>query len=210
MAPTGKSSIQASIQVDLDLSRVKAQDLEVKRIQDQAEGRSAELKRRAAEISQGIEESQARMDRAFNRFKNKNIEGPIKNLTRGALGILAADIVTGFENSGADSSFLARAGSAAVFAAPGGPWASALATLSVTINSLTEAWKESKKEEVEIKKKILELEQRRRDQELELWARIEQIELDQRLASQRRAIEIDSIARELDYQTFRLMDAIGD
>lgn len=206
----GKQAIQASLQVDLDLSKVRAQDEEVKRIQDQAERRSDELKRRAREISQGLEEDQARVERAVHKFKHKNFDHPLKSLKKGAIGLLAADIASGFEMSGADSTFLARAGSAALFALPGGPEAVALAELTVIIHSLVDAWKDNAKEQMEIKKRVNEVEEKRRRDAIELYERIEQIE-QQRLSDQiRRRIEVDQIASDLDYNAFRLMNSTGD
>jgi len=205
-----KDTIQSTLQVDLDLSKIREKVQETNRLEDQVERRAEEIRRKAREVAEGLEAQERRVESAVHRFKHKVIEHPLKNLAKASLGMLAADIASGFEGGEGSTGFLKKVGTATLFGLSAGPEGAAIAALGVTVEHLIETIGESRKEAVEIKKRLVEADERRRQDVIDLYEKIEQIEREREASDIRRRIEIEQIARDLDYDTFRLMGSAED
>jgi len=203
-----KRSIQASLQVDLDLSKVKSKVQEANRLEDQAEKRAEDLKRRAREIHEGLAAEESKVRAFGQKFSSKLMSSFGKKVGKGALGAIAGDIAAGFEGGEGTTSFFSRVGGAALFAAPGGPQAAAIAAALATIQALVDQAKASQRETIEIKRKFMEEQKKRKEADEELQSRLRQLELDRRIEALLAAIEKRKAIEERDYQTFRLMGSV--
>ncbi len=204
MAQT-KDTIQSTLQVDLDLSKVREKVTEANRLEDQAERRAEEIRRKAREVTERLEADERRIESAVHRFEHKVIQHPLKNLGKAAIGMLAADITSGFEAGEGITGFLKKAGTSALFALPAGPEASAIAVLGVAVEQLIESVRDGKREAVEIRKVMLEAEARRRQDQQELEAKIQRLEEAREGDLIRFHEKVRQIAGDLDYDTFILM-----
>ncbi len=205
-----KDTIQSTLQVDLDLSKVKAQAQEADRLEAQAQRKADEIRQKARETVEELEADERRVEAAVHKFKHKAFQHPAKNLFKAGVGMLAADIVSGFEGGEGATGFVSKAASSALLALPAGPEAAAFAALASTVESLIELAKDSQKESVEVKKRIVEAAERQQLALIELTEKIDQIERQRRIDEEDFRLQVEAGARKLDYDTWALMGPGGD
>jgi hypothetical protein len=203
-----KQPLQASLTVDLDLSKVKAKVQEANRLEEQAERRAENLKRRAQEIHDGLAVEESKVRTFADKFNSRFVQSFGKKVGKGALGAFAGDIAAGFEGGEGTTSFFTRVGGAALFAAPAGPQAAAVAAALAAVQALVEQAKISQRESIEIKRRLLEEQTKRKEADEELKSRLRQLETERRIEEVLAAIEKRKMVDERDYQTFRLMGTV--
>lgn len=198
--------IQASLQVDLDFSRIQEKGRQADQLADQAERRAEQARQRAREVVRDLEQEEARIKRAVNRFQNKVLEDPLKKIGKLGIAMAAAEFAGGSDlGDGNGRSYLGRVGKAALFGLAAGPEGAAIAALGASVDWLIDEHRHSIKEAQELRKMILQEREDRAQVMRVIQERIDEMEIEKLTKQALDEVLIEREYRDLDYRTFLLM-----
>lgn len=201
-----KQPIQASLQVDLDFTRIHEKGRQADQIAEQADRKAEEVRRKAREVSRELDQEDARVRRAVTRFQSKVLENPLKKI--GKIGIaMAASEWAGASDDGDGNgrSYLGRVGKAALFGLMAGPEGAAISALGASVDWLIDEHRHSIREAQELRKMILQEKEERAEFRRSVQEQIERMEIEQASRKAADEVRVESGYRDLDYRTFLLM-----
>lgn len=198
--------IQASLQVDLDFSRIQEKARQADQLADQAERRADMARQRAGAVVRDLEQEEARFSRIANRFQNKVIESPLKKIGKIGIALAASEWIGASDfGDGSGPSYLGQVGKAALFGLAAGPEGAVIAAIGASVNWLIDEHQRNIREAQEIRKMVLQERDERAKDRRDLQEKVEALAIERASQKAIDAFNIESGFRDLDYRTFLLM-----